>query len=75
MSMPTTSGQDESDIYMILEHWVDLSEKQTLVNDGFMVWANVTHDYNEASMGYPSDFGWANYQNQSNVQSGSHLLP
>ena len=46
--------QDASDIYMVLEHWVDLSENQTLVNDGFMVWANVTHEYNEASMGYPS---------------------
>ena len=34
--------QDASDIYMVLEHWVDLSENQTLVNDGFMVWANVT---------------------------------
>lgn len=67
--------QDESDIYMILEHWVDLSENQTLVNDGFMVWANVTNDYNEASMGYPSDFGWASYQNQSMSNPGVISYP
>ncbi len=67
--------QDESDIYMILEHWVDLSENQTLVNDGFMVWANVTHDYSEASMGYPSDFGWASYQNQSMSNPGVISYP
>ncbi len=67
--------QDESDLYMILEHWVDLSENQTLVNDGFMVWANVTHDYNEASMGYPSDFGWASYQNQSMSNPGVLSYP
>ena len=67
--------QDESDLYMILEHWVDLSENQTLVNDGFMVWANVTHDYNEASMGYPSDFGWASYQNQNMSNPGVLSYP
>ena len=67
--------QDASYIYMVLEHWVDLSENQTLVNDGFMVWANVTHEYNEASMGYPSDFGWASYQNQSMSNPGVVSYP
>jgi hypothetical protein len=67
--------QDASDIYMVLEHWVDLSENQTLVNDGFMVWANVTHEYNEASMGYPSDFAWASYQNQSMSNPGVVSYP
>ena len=67
--------QDASDIYMVLEHWVDLAENQTLVNDGFMVWANVTHEYNEASMGYPSDFGWASYQNQSMSNPGVVSYP
>ena len=67
--------QEQSDIYMTLEHWVDLSENQTLVNDGFMVWANLTHDYNEASMGYPSDFSWASYQNQSMSNPGVISYP
>ena len=67
--------QDAPDIYMILEHWVDLSENQTLVNDGFMVWANVTNNYNEASMGYPSDFGWASYQNQGMSNPGVVSYP
>ena len=67
--------QEQSDIYMILEHWVDLAENQTLVNNGFMVWANVTHDYGEASMGYASDLAWASYQNQSMSNPGVISYP
>lgn len=67
--------QEQSDTYMILEHWVDLSENQSLVNSGFMVWANVTHDYSEATMGYASDFGWASYQNQSMSNPGVISYP
>jgi len=66
---------DEPDVYMILEHWVDLSENQSLVNSGFMVWANVSHDYSEAAMGYASDLGWANYQNQSMSNPGVVSYP
>ena len=29
---------------------------------GFMTWANVTHDYQEAAMGYPSNLNWASWQ-------------
>lgn len=50
------------DIYMILEHWCDPSEEAVLSSNGFMFWANVTHDYQEGAMGYPSDFSWANWQ-------------
>ena len=75
MNTPTTSGKMHPTFTWCLEHWVDLSENQTLVNDGFMVWANVTHDYNEASMGYPSDFGWASYQNQSMSNPGVVSYP
>lgn len=56
--------QDNPDLYMILEHWTELSEQQALVDDGFMVWANATYDYSEAAMGYPSNLSWASYQNQ-----------
>ena len=66
---------DDPNIYMILEHWVALSEQQTLVNDGFMVWANATHDYNEASMGYPSNLNWASYQNQGMANPGVVTYP
>ena len=60
--------QDDPDLYMILEHWTELSEQQTLVEDGFMVWANATYDYSEAAMGYPSNLSWASYQNQGMSQ-------
>lgn len=53
---------DDAGIYMILEHWCDISEEAALMEDGFMVWANATHDYQEAAMGYPSNLNWANYQ-------------
>ena len=66
---------DEPDVYMILEHWVDLSENQSLVNSGFMVWANATHDYSEAVLGYASDLSWASYQNQSMSNPGVVSYP
>ena len=52
-------------VYMILEHWTELSEQQTLVNDGFMVWANASNEYSEAGMGYAANLSWANYQTQN----------
>lgn len=50
------------DTYMILEHWSDQGEEQALSANGFMLWANVVSDYQEATMGYPGNFDWANYQ-------------
>jgi hypothetical protein len=47
---------------MILEHWCDFAEEQALAEDGFMLWTNATHDYQEAAMGYSSNLSWANYQ-------------
>ena len=49
-------------IYMILEHWCDFNEEQALAEDGFLLWTNATHDYQEAAMGYASNLSWANYQ-------------
>lgn len=54
-------SQDEG-VYMILEHWCDVAEEAALAEEGFMFWANATHDYQEAAMGYPSNLNWANYQ-------------
>lgn len=48
--------------YMILEHWTDNNEEKALSDLGFMTWANVTHDYQEAAMGYNSNLGWASWQ-------------
>ena len=48
--------------YMILEHWTDNNEEKALSDLGFMTWANVTHDYQEAAMGYGSNLSWASWQ-------------
>lgn len=49
-------------VYMILEHWCDMSEEAALAENGFMFWSNATHDYQEAAMGFSSNLNWANYQ-------------
>lgn len=44
--------------YVILEHFADNSEERELANYGMMLWGNLTHDYQEAVMGYNSNFTW-----------------
>ncbi|MBS1743974.1 MAG: T9SS type A sorting domain-containing protein [Bacteroidetes bacterium] len=56
--------------YAILEHFADNSEETELSNYGFMLWGNMNYNYNQASMGYSTDWnfdnglsvarGWAN---------------
>ena len=45
----------DSTAYVILEHFSDNSEEKALVNEGMLVWGNMNHEYNEATMGYNSD--------------------
>ena len=61
----------DPDVYMILEHWCDPTEERELADyngangnaAGFMLWANATVSYQEASMGYSSnDLSWANFE-------------
>ena len=54
----------KQDAYVILEHWCDNSEEKELANYGFMLWGNSTHDFQEAAMGYSSDFDWSYYANR-----------
>jgi len=52
--------------YFILEHFADNQEEKELANNGMLVWGNVGHAFNEATMGYhdnnKSNFDWINYQ-------------
>ena len=50
------------DAYVILEHFADNSEEKNLADFGMMIWGNITHNYNEATMGYSSDISWASYK-------------
>ena len=40
------------DAYVILEHFANNQEETELIDYGMMVWGNMNHNYNEASMGY-----------------------
>lgn len=54
----------DSTTYFILEHLADNSEESELADYGMMLWGNMTHNYNEATMGYngsKSDFSWGYY--------------
>ncbi len=59
--------------YVILEHLADNQEETVLANHGMMLWGNITHAYQEASMGWlgSSNFNWISYQrrgwNDSNL--------
>lgn len=51
-----------SNAYVILEHFSDNSEETDLANYGMMLWGNINHEYNEASMGYSSNLDWISWQ-------------
>jgi 1,4-alpha-glucan branching enzyme len=44
--------------YVILEHLTDNSEEVELANYGMLIWGNMNHQYNEATMGWTSDLSW-----------------
>jgi glycosidase len=62
-------------IYSILEHFANNDEETELANYGFFLWGNLNHQYNEASMGFSSDFTWSSYKNRgwNNPQLVSYM--
>lgn len=53
------------DAYAIMEHFAVNQEETVLSNYGMMLWGNMNHDYNEATMGYPSDLTGATHKSRS----------
>lgn len=51
----------DSSAYVILEHFADNQEELELSDYGMLLWGNMTHDYQEAAMGWGSDFTWSYY--------------
>jgi hypothetical protein len=51
--------------YVILEHFAENSEERVLAQRGMMLWGNMNHNYNEATMGYNED-------NKSDLSGGSY---
>lgn len=64
--------QEDSDAYVILEHFAANSEEKVLSDYGMMLWGNMNHDYNEASMGYSSNLSWVNSKHRG--WSKNHLV-
>lgn len=52
----------DSTAYVILEHFAVDSEEIVLSNYGMMLWGNQNYDYNEATMGYSSNFSRISYK-------------
>ncbi|MCB0852826.1 MAG: T9SS type A sorting domain-containing protein [Bacteroidetes bacterium] len=54
----------DSSAYFILEHFANNTEEKELAEYGMMLWGNLVHNYNEATMGYvsTSNFNWISYQ-------------
>lgn len=57
---------------MILEHFADNSEESELSDEGFLLWGNENHQYNEATMGYPSNISSVYHKNRG--WSKPHLV-
>lgn len=66
--MATAIWTVDDDAYVILEHLTANSEEEELSDFNMMLWGNMNHSYNEASMGYHEDnksnFGGISYLNR-----------
>lgn len=55
----------KDDAYVIFEHLADNSEEKVLADYGILMWGNMNHNYNEATMGFTSgsgsDLSWISY--------------
>lgn len=60
--MSSVVRQYKSNAILILEHFADNSEEKELASNGFLLWNNLNHTYNEASMGFASDLTWSSYK-------------
>ncbi|MFC7669162.1 alpha-amylase family glycosyl hydrolase [Hymenobacter humi] len=60
----------DATVYPILEHFPQDSEAKALADYGFMIWGNMTYNYNEATMGYVgnSDISRGYYKNRGFAQ-------
>lgn len=73
--MTTQLWSYKKDAYVIFEHLANNDEETELANFGIMLWGNMNHNFNEATMGYTennkSDLTWASWKtrewNQPNL--------
>jgi 1,4-alpha-glucan branching enzyme len=60
--------------YVILEHWCDNAEEKQLAEYGMMLWGNLTHSYNDATMGYTSTSNISNGIYTARTWTVPHLV-
>jgi len=55
--------ENDADTYVILEHLANNDEEVVLANTGMMLWANMSEQFNQNTMGWSenSDYSWAYY--------------
>lgn len=63
-NLSDTLWAKDPNFYVILEHFANNDEEKELANYGMMLWGNLNHEYNEATMGYGSNFQWISYKNR-----------
>jgi len=51
----------DSSTIVILEHFAENSEETVFSDEGMLLWNNMNYDYNEATMGYPSNLSGTSY--------------
>ena len=56
--------QQKPDAILICEHLADNEEEKVLADAGILLWGNLNHTFNEATMGYTekSDISWGSYK-------------
>lgn len=60
--------------YVILEHFTDNSEERTLSAYGMMLWGNMNHAYNQATMGYQSESDFSGISYKKRGWNQPHLI-
>lgn len=66
MRMANKVWSYKSNAYLIFEHLANNDEETRLANNGIMLWGNMNHNFNEATMGYHDDsksnLQWASWR-------------
>jgi 1,4-alpha-glucan branching enzyme len=57
-------------VYCILEHFADNTEEKVLADAGMMLWGNMNHNYNEATMGFIGQSNFSGGYYGSTAQGG-----
>ncbi len=68
--MTNKMWEKHPEAYVILEHFADNSEETILAGDGMLLWGNLNHDYNEATMGYSSNLSWGYFRERGWSKAG-----